>query len=125
MIPMIPIGTLIRKIQCQVKNVVTNPPIGGPTSGPISAGMDNHAIAEMSWLRGVARTRTRRPTGVIIAPPMPCRNRAPTNSVSDEETAQATEPTTKTPMATRKTRLAPKRSAIQPETGMKTARATK
>src|SRR4051794_2642319 len=37
-IPINPIGTLIKKIQCQVKKVVMKPPTGGPTSGPTSAG---------------------------------------------------------------------------------------
>ena len=101
------------------------PPTGGPISGPTSAGIVSHAIAETSWLRGVERTSTSLPTGVIIAPPMPCRKRAPTNSASEPATAQATEPQTKTPIAIRNTRFAPKRSAIQPETGMKMASATK
>ncbi len=74
--PSSPIGTLIRKIQCQVKKVVMKPPTGGPTSGPISAGMVSQAIAETSSRFGVARTSTRRATGVIMAPPMPCRKRA-------------------------------------------------
>ena len=71
--PASPIGTLIRKIQCQVKKVVMKPPTGGPTSGPTSAGMVSQAIAETSSRFGVARTSTSRATGVIIAPPMPLR----------------------------------------------------
>ena len=78
-------------------------------------------MAATSSLFGVARTSTSRPTGVIIAPPMPCRKRATTKAGSDPDIAQATEPSMKTPMAVRKTFLAPKRSAIQPLTGMKTA----
>ena len=123
--PASPIGTLMRKIQCQVKKVVMKPPSGGPMIGPISAGMVSHAMADTSSLRGTARTRTRRATGVIIAPPMPCKKRDRTNAISDPETAQSIEPATKTRIAMRNTRFAPNLSAIQPLTGMKIASATR
>ena len=123
--PASPIGTLTRKIQCQLKKVVMKPPIGGPTSGPMRPGMVSHAMAEMRSRLAVERTSTSRATGVIIAPPMPWRNLAATNSASEPENAQAIEPMTKTAMATRKTRLAPKRSAIQALTGMKIASETR
>ena len=71
------------------------------------------------------RTRIRRPTGVIIAPPMPWTIRASTNSSSERESAQPIEPSTNTPMAMRKTLRAPKRSAIQPLAGMKMASASR
>lgn len=100
------------------------PPIGGPVSGPTSAGIVNSAMAETSSVRFVVRKRTRRPTGVIIAPPMPCRKRESTNSNTDDDTAQQMDPTTKTPMAKRKIFLAPYLSAIQPLIGMKIARDT-
>ena len=67
------------------------------------------------------RTMMRRPTGVIIAPPMPCTMRAITNSVSECDSAQPIEPSTNTAMATRNTLRAPKRSAVQPLAGMKMA----
>jgi hypothetical protein len=97
------------------------PPSGGPAKGPTNAGMVSSAIAETSSLFFVVRTSTRRPTGVIIAPPMPCRKRATTNSIRPDEIAQKMEPTTKTQMARRKMRLAPNLSAIHPLIGMKTA----
>jgi hypothetical protein len=64
----------------------------------------------------------RRPTGTIIAPPKPCRIRAATNSGSEFENPQNTEPIVKMMIAARKTVRAPNRSAIQPLIGMKTAR---
>ena len=67
------------------------------------------------------RTMMRRPTGVIIAPPMPWRMRANTNSSSECEAAQPIEPRTNMPMAVRNTLRAPKRSAVQPLAGMKMA----
>jgi len=100
------------------------PPIGGPVSGPTSAGMVSSAMAETSSLRFVVRSRTRRATGVIIAPPMPCRKRDSTNWKRFDENAQQIEPITKTRIAMRKIFLAPKRSAIQPLIGMNMASAT-
>ncbi len=48
-----------------------------------------------------------RPTGVIIAPPIPCMERAITKSRSEPANAHITEPMMKTPIAVRKTRRAP------------------
>ena len=47
------------------------PPSGGPITGPISAGMVSQASARTMSERGTERISTRRPTGVIMAPPMP------------------------------------------------------
>lgn len=100
------------------------PPSGGPASGPTSAGIVNSAMADTSSLRGVPRTSTRRATGVIIAPPIPCRNREKTKAGRLFEMAQKIDPAMKTRIAARKILLAPKRSAIQPLKGMKIASAT-
>ncbi|MNT74371.1 hypothetical protein D3C72_2131840 [compost metagenome] len=93
--------------------------------GPIRPGTVSQAMALTSSCRGVARTSTRRATGVIIAPPMPCTNRATTKASSDPDMAQAIEPIMNTTMAIRNTLRAPKRSAIQLEIGTKMARATR
>ena len=69
-----------------------------------------------------ARSTKRRPTGDIIAPPNPCKNRAPINSVTFELMPQRIEPSVKMTIARRNTRLPPNRSASQPLTGMNTAR---
>ena len=105
--------------------MVRKPPKGGPTMGPTRPGMVSHAMALTRSCRGVERTKTRRATGVISAPPMPCRKRAATKASSELEKAQAIDPSTKTAMATRNTLRAPKRSAIQLEIGMKMASATR
>lgn len=97
------------------------PPSGGPITGPMRAGTVTHAIALTSALLSTERSSTRRPTGVIIAPPMPCRMRANTKSVTEVESAQPTEPTMNTPTAIANTMRAPKRSAVQPLAGMNTA----
>ena len=123
--PASPIGMLIRKIQCQEMKVVMKPPRAGPISGPISAGRVTQTMALISSRRSTLRTRMRRATGVIIAPPMPSTIRATTNSESEPESAQPIEPSMNTAIAPRNTVRAPKRSAVQPLTGMKTASESK
>ena len=97
------------------------PPSGGPITGPTSAGTVTQAIALTSALLSIERSSTSRPTGVIIAPPMPCRMRAITKSVTEDDSAQPIEPTMKTAIAIENTMRAPNRSAVQPLAGMKTA----
>ncbi len=55
------------------------PPSGGPQIGPISAGMVTSDMALTRFFLSMLRTMMRRPTGVIIAPPMPWTMRASTN----------------------------------------------
>ena len=98
-----------------------NPPTGGPTTGPTSAGIVTHAMALTSSRFSMVRTSTSRPTGVIIAPPTPCTMRATTKPSSELASAQPTEPTMNTKIAARNTLRAPKRSAVQPLAGMNTA----
>ena len=101
------------------------PPSGGPQIGPINAGMVRSDIALSSARLSMLRSMMRRPTGVIIAPPMPCTMRAQTNCVSDCDSAQPIEPITNTVMAARNTLRAPKRSAVQPLAGMQMASASR
>ncbi len=117
-----PIGMLIRKIQCHDAYVVMKPPTGGPITGPMSAGIVTQAMAPTRSRFSMLRTSTSRPTGVIIAPPMPCTMRAATKPSSELAKAQPIEPSMKTKIAAANTRRAPKRSAVQPLAGMKTAR---
>jgi hypothetical protein len=97
------------------------PPSGGPITGPTSAGTVTHAMALTSALLSMERSSTSRPTGVIMAPPAPCRMRAITKSVTDDDSAQPIEPIMNTAMAIENTARAPKRSAVQPLAGMNTA----
>src|SRR5436305_818950 len=97
------------------------PPSGGPTTGPTSAGTVTHAMALTSALLSMERSSTSRPTGVIIAPPAPCRMRAITKWVTEDDSAQPIEPTMNTAMAIENTARAPNRSAVQPLAGMNTA----
>ncbi len=104
--------------------MVISPPTGGPSIGPSSAGIDSQLSACTSSALDTLRNSTSRPTGTIIAPPQPCRNRAATRASSDCEAALATEPSRNTPIAVMNTGRAPKRSATQPLTGMNTASAS-
>ena len=101
--------------------MVMKPPSAGPSRGPINAGNVTHTMALISSRRSTLRTRIRRATGVIIAPPIPSTMRAATNCDSELERAQPIEPSMNTAMALRKTVRAPNRSAVQPLTGMNTA----
>jgi len=92
-----------------------------PTTGPTSAGMVSHESACTSSLFGTVRSNTRRPTGTIIAPPMPCKNRVATSMPSEPLAAQPIEPSRNTAIADMNVVRAPKRSATQPLTGMNTA----
>ena len=68
------------------------------------------------------RSRTRRPTGIIMAPPRPWKARAMTKSGRLGAWAHSTEPSMKTAMAAEKTVRAPNLSATLPLAGMKIAR---
>ena len=119
-----PNGTLRRKIQRQFAYVVMKPPTGGPTTGATIAG---HVMVEMACIRrlfSVLRTTISRPTGTIMAPPMPCSKRAAVNSVTFCDMPHSTDATVNTPIALKNTVREPQRSATQPLTGMKIASAS-
>ena len=98
--------------------MVMKPPTGGPISGPISAGIDTHAMASTSVALSTSRSRIRRPTGVIMAPPMPWTMRAMTKLGEQSDRPQADRARGRRPtMAARNTVRAPKRSAVQPPSG--------
>ena len=98
------------------------PPSGGPNTGPSSAGTVSQASAVTSSSFGTVRRMTSRPTGTIIAPPIPWMMRKITKSGSDCASPQSSEPKVKTMMAARNTVREPNRSANQPLAGMNTAR---
>ncbi len=98
------------------------PPATGPSIGPMSAGIVTNVIARTRSDLSNVRTIVRRPTGTMSAPPMPCRIRNATRTWMFVERPQRREPSVKIAIADAKTRRVPNRSAIQPLTGMKTAR---
>ena len=73
----------------------------------------------------VVRNTTRRPTGTIIAPPIPWMTRAAVNCHNPLLSPQRIEDNVKTTIAETNTVRAPNRSANQPLIGMKTASISK
>ena len=100
------------------------PPSGGPMIGAERAGQVSVAMARIRSALEVLLSTTSRPTGTIMAPPMPCRTRDSVKLTTPVEMAQSTEAMVKTATADAKTLRAPKRSAIQPLAGMKIASAS-
>ena len=98
------------------------PPASGPSIGPTSAGTATKLMARTSCDFGKARTSVSRPTGTIIAPPHPCRMRKATSQWMLRASPHSSDPRANSPMAPANTRRVPKRLAIQPLTGMNTAR---
>jgi hypothetical protein len=94
----------------------------GPTVGPIIAGIVIQFIADTRLARGKLRNRMSRPTGVIIAPPNPWMTRNPTSIGRLVARPHRAEPPAKISTAMQKTMRVPSRSAIQPLTGINTAR---
>ncbi len=123
--PSAPIGTLRKKIQRHDAYVVMKPPSGGPRTGAISPGVVMNAIARSKSALAVLRSTTSRPTGTIIAPPIPCTMRANVNSGRFCASPQSTDESVNRTIALAKIVREPKRSATQPLTGMKTASVSK
>ena len=97
------------------------PPSGGPITGATSPGQVMIAMARIRPSLGVARSTASRPTGTIIAPPMPCSTRAAANAGRVLVVAHRTEAAVNTAIALPNTVRRPKRSAAQPLIGMNTA----
>ena len=94
----------------------------GPSKGPINAGMMTKFIAINSSDLGKVRMIASRPTGIIIAAPMPCRILAATSIGTLMDSPHRIEEIVKMVTALPNTRRVPNPSAIQPLTGMQTAR---
>jgi hypothetical protein len=98
--------------------------MGGPTTGANSAGQISADIVPISSLRGVWRMTTSRPTGVIIAPPIPWTTRKATKAGTERALPHRAEAIVKMVIAVMNTRRAPKRSAIQLLAGISTPSAS-
>lgn len=100
------------------------PPIGGPTTGATMPGHVIVAIARIRRAFSVLRTTIIRPTGTIIAPPMPCSSRAAVKVPTPLDRPHNTDAPVKMTIALPNTVREPNRSAIQPLIGMNTASAS-
>ena len=117
-----PKGIFTKKIQRQLAKVTMAPPNKGPIMRPMTAGTVNQTMAATMPSGGTARSRIRRPTGTIMAPPSPCRMRNATSSGRLPATPHRAEPSENSAIARQNTRRAPSRSASQPLTGRNTAK---
>ncbi len=79
-------------------------------------------IADSNSALGKVRMMVKRPTGIIMAAPIPCKMRAATSIGTFNDRPHSKEERVKTTTAELNTRRVPKRSAIQPLMGMHTAR---
>ena len=89
--------------------------------GPMRPVIDIKFHAATNSDLGTVRIIANRATGIISAPPTPCKIRASTSQFKVGEAAQATEPSTNTATASRNTLSVPSRSASQPESGISAA----
>ncbi len=117
-----PKGMLTKKIQRQLAKVTMAPPNKGPIMRPMTGGTVNQTMAATMPSGGTARNRIRRPTGTIMAPPIPCRIRNTTSSGRLLAKPHRVEASENSAIAIQNTRRAPSRSASQPLSGRNTAR---
>ena len=94
-----PIGRLMRKIQCQLKWSMSQPPRIGPKIGPSSIGMPRTAMSRPIRFGPAARVMIVMPSGMSMPPPRPCRTRKATSISMLFALAHSTEPATKRPTA--------------------------
>jgi hypothetical protein len=99
-----PSGRFSPKIQRQPQWVLIQPPTGGPSMKATSPGQVRMAMARTMPSLGVPRSTSMRPTGTIIAPPMPCSVRASVKLHRPCAAAQASEASVNTAMASENTR---------------------
>ena len=119
-----PTGTLTKKISRHDSQCTITPPTVGPSIGPINAGMMMKFIATSNSDFAKVRITVRRPTGIIIAAPTPCKMRAATSIGTFTDTPHSTDENVNSATAAANTRRVPNRSAIHPLTGMHTAKLT-
>ncbi len=89
--------------------------------GAASAGQVSVAMARTRSFFSVVRKTTSRPTGTIMAPPIPCTTRAAAKLHSPVLKPHAMEARVKIATAAQNTLRAPYRSAMKPLAGRKTA----
>ena len=87
-----PIGTLIRKIQCHEATSISQPPRIGPKIGPSSIGTPRIAITRPSRSGPAARVRIVMPSGISMPPPRPWSTRKATSISSVVAVEHSAEP---------------------------------
>ena len=88
-----PIGTLIKKIQCQLAAWISQPPRIGPPIGPSSIGTPSTAITRPTRSGPAARVMMVMPSGISMPPPRPCSTRKAISGPMSQAKLHRTEPT--------------------------------
>jgi hypothetical protein len=115
------IGTLTKKIQCQVALSTISPPTIGPKMGPSRTGTPTSERTRPTRC-GPALVVTRViPTGRSIPPPRPWSTRKAMSSVGEEESPQSAEPMPNSTREISQIRFVPNRSVSHPDSGITTA----
>ena len=115
-----PIGTLTRKIQCQLSTSVRTPPSSTPMLPPPEATKPKMPIAFARSAGSVNRVIiSESATAETTAPPSPCTARAATSMPCELARPQASEATREERIPTRNSRRCPKRSPSRPPSSRK------
>ena len=115
-----PIGTLTRKIQCQLSRSVSTPPSRTPMLPPPAATKPKSPIA---FARSPAVVNSpiikARETADAVAPPMPCTARADTSIHCVVDSPQTSEATVKSTIPPMNSLRAPRKSPSRPPSSRK------
>ena len=118
-----PTGTLIQKIQCQERPLITTPPMTGPRATPRPLMPDQMPSASPRRPAGNASERRVRVSGITTAAPAPWKARATISAPALGASAAAAEPTVKMPSPMTNIRRLPKRSPSAAPESIRTAKA--
>ena len=121
MMPAIPTGTLMKKIQLQLICSVRMPPISGPIASAIADTPTQMPIAVPRCRGGKVATMIESVAGFISAAPTPCTTRAPIRKPAPVARPHAREEAVKIDRPTMKIKRRPNRSASLPPVSMSTA----
>jgi hypothetical protein len=117
-----PIGTFSQKIHCQERPSTTAPPTTGPSATPSPATPDQTPSARPRRSALKASLSSVSDSGVITAPPSPCKARAAISASVLGATAAAADASVKIPSPAANTFLRPSRSPIAAAVSRNTAK---
>ena len=107
-------GTLIRKIQCQLANSTRTPPSGGPIAAAVLATTASSASPRPRCLGGNISAVVASASGARTPAPTAWSTLKPMSASMDGDSAHSSEPTVKIDMPMMKKRLRPNWSASRP-----------
>ena len=114
MMPTIPNGMLMRKIQCQLASSISTPPSTGPKAEDTSATTAISASPKPRCCGGNTSTVIAKPSGARMPAPAPWITRKTISHSTDQATAQSAEPIVNTASPITKNLRRPNWSASRP-----------